>query len=84
MDLLDLLGDPRRGLAILSGVVSAAAAIFVWLNAGAAVATAATLLFVAAVVTAVPAVRSALRPGLLWLAASLAATAAGIYVGYVA
>jgi hypothetical protein len=49
MDLFDLLGDPRRGLAILSGVIAGAATVFVWLNAGPAVASAATVLLLVAV-----------------------------------
>ena len=83
MDLIAFLAAPRQGLAILSGLVAFAAAVFVWLNATPAQAAAATSLFVVAVACSVPAARAALAPGLVWLLASVAAGAAGIYVGYV-
>lgn len=83
MDLIALLGEPRRGLAILCGVASVAAAVFVWLNAGPATAAAATGLLAAAAACSVPAARAALGPGLWWLLAALSLATAGIYVGYV-
>lgn len=83
MDLIALLGEPRRGLAILCGVASVAAAAFVWLNAEPGPAAAATALLLAAAAASVPAARAALGPGSLWLLLALGLATAGIYVGYV-
>lgn len=82
MDLIALLGEPRRGLAILSGIVAVAATLFVWLNAEPGRAAGASALLIGAALTAVPAAREELRPGLVWLLASIVALAAGLYIGY--